>query len=51
MEKNFVRSIVDSVVKELFEGGPGSGRYPKGSSGNSSEYNTDMSNDPFSDVE
>lgn len=31
MDKNFVRSIVDLVVTEFLEGGPGSGRYPKGS--------------------
>ena len=37
MDKNFVRSIIDSVVNEFLEGGPGSGRYPKGSSGKSSD--------------
>lgn len=35
MDKEFVRGVVDEVVERLLEGGPGSGRYPKGSHGNS----------------
>ena len=45
MEKNFVRSIVDSVVKEFREGGPGSGRYPAGSGKNPGDKHSQVSED------